>query len=129
MARDSTEDRNAMSFSELIAWAWRETTPVHKNGTNLFIHLFAVPLFVIGNLLVVPGIFFNHWLLLAAPFCVAVSLALQKLGHSLELVPVHPFMGARDFLRRLYAEQFCNFWRFLLSGQWYASFMARDRSA
>ena len=29
--------------------------------------------------------------------------------------------GARDFLRRLYAEQFCNFWRFLFSGQWYAS--------
>ena len=129
MAQDSTENRNAMSFPELIAWAWRETPPVHKSATNLLIHLFAVPLFVIGNLLVVPGIFFNHWLLLGAPLCVALSLALQKLGHSLEQVPVHPFTGVRDFLRRLYAEQFCNFWRFLFSGQWYASLMARDRSA
>ena len=129
MAQDSTENRNAMSFPELIAWAWRETPPVHKSATNLLIHLFAVPLFVIGNLLVVPGIFFNHWLLLGAPLCVALSLALQKLGHSLEQVPVHPFTGVRDFLRRLYAEQFCNFWRFLFSGQWYASLMALDRSA
>jgi hypothetical protein len=129
MAQDSTENRDAMSFPELIAWAWRETPPVHKSATNLLIHLIAVPLFVIGNLLVVPAILFNHWLMLAAPLCVAVSLALQKLGHSLEQVPVHPFTGARDFLRRLYAEQFCNFWRFLLSGQWYASLMARDRSA
>jgi hypothetical protein len=37
-----------------------------------------------------------------------------------------PFEGARDFVRRLYAEQFCNFWRFLFSGQWYASLRARN---
>ena len=90
--RGMPEDRNAMSFGQLVACAWRETPPVHKNATNLLIHLFAVPLFVIGHVLMV--------------------------------APVHPFIGARDFLRRLYAEQFCNYWRFLFSGQWYASLKA-----
>jgi len=56
--------------------------------------------------------------------CIVVSLALQKFGHSLEQNPVHPFDGPRDFLRRIYAEQFYNYWRFLFSGQWYASFKA-----
>lgn len=104
----------------------RETPPVHKNATNLLIHLFAVPLFVIGNALIVAGIIFDAWLLLLGALCVVASLALQKFGHSLERTPVVPFLGPRDFLRRLYAEQFFNYWRFLLSGQWYVSFKAGD---
>ena len=129
MAPETSEDRNTMSFPELVSWTWRQTPPVHKNGTNLLIHLFAVPLFVIGNILVVAGIVFNPWLLLAAPLCIVVSLALQKFGHSLERAQVPPFTGPRDFLGRLYAEQFCNFWRFLFSGQWYASIKARQENA
>ena len=123
-----SEARNAMSLSELVAWAWRETPPVHKNVTNLLIHLFAVPLFVIGHVLVVAGIAFNSRLLLVAPICIVLSLAMQKFGHSLERTQVPPFTGAGDFLRRLYAEQFWNYWRFLLSGQWYASFKARHEN-
>ena len=84
-----SEDRNAMSFRQLVAWAWRETPPVHRNATNLVIHLFAVPLFVIGNVLVVTGIAFNPWLLLAGLLCIVVSLAMQKYGHSLERTRSH----------------------------------------
>ena len=129
MAQDKSEDRNTMSFPALLSWAWRETPPVHKNAANLLIHLFAVPLFVVGNVLLVLGIAIDLRLLIAAPLCLAVSLMLQKFGHSLERNQAPPFAGPRDFLRRLYAEQFCNFWRFLLSGQWYASFKARDTNA
>ena len=113
-----------MSFPELLSWAWRETPPVHKNATNLLIHIVAVPLFVLGHILLIAGIVFSPWLLLAAVLCVAISLAAQRFGHSLEQNRVPPFTGPTDFLRRLYAEQFCNFWRFLFSGQWYASFRA-----
>jgi hypothetical protein len=104
---------------------------VHRNGTNLLIHIVAVPLFMLGHVLLVAGIFINPWLLAAAIFSIIVSLAMQKFGHSLERNQVPPFAGARDFLRRLYAEQFCNFWRFLFSGGWHASFQASrsgDRS-
>jgi hypothetical protein len=128
MAQDNSKDRNAMSFPALLSWAWEETSPVHKNATNLLIHLFAVPLFVIGNVLLVAGVVFSLWLLIAAILGIVVSLALQRFGHSLEENPIHPFAGPRDFVRRIYAEQFCNFWRFLFSGQWYASFKAHAKN-
>jgi hypothetical protein len=110
-----------MSFPELLSWAWRETPPVHKNATNLLIHIFAVPLFVLGHALLVAAPIVSPWLLGGAGLSIVVSLAAQKYGHSLEHNQVHAFTGAGDFMRRLYAEQFCNFWRFLFSGQWYAS--------
>ena len=128
MTYDNSEDRNAMSFPALLSWAWEETPPVHKNTVNLLIHLFAVPLFVIGNFLLIAGVF-GLRLLIAAILCIVVSLTLQRFGHSLEQNPVHPFAGPRDFLRRIYAEQFCNFWRFLFSGQWYASFKGNEKIA
>ena len=119
MEQQGSEDRNLMSFSELVSWAWRETPPVHKNIANLVIHLFAVPLFVLGHISLILGVFINLWISLAGIFSIIVSLLLQNFGHSLEANRVHPFLGLRDFLRRLYAEQFCNFWRFLFSGKWF----------
>jgi hypothetical protein len=117
------EDRNAMSLVELVVWAWRETPPVHRTTGNLLIHVVAVPMFVVGHALVVAGIA-ERWLFLAGGSCVVVSLALQRAGHSMEPQAVHPFAGPRDFVRRLYVEQFCNFWRFLFSGGWFASLKA-----
>jgi hypothetical protein len=124
VAASTVENRDSMSSRELVAWAWRETPPVHRNGTNLIIHLFAVPLFGVGHLLLLAAVFSPWWLAGLGLLCVVVSLALQGVGHSLERQKVPPFTGGRDFVRRLYAEQFCNFWRFLFSGQWYASFNA-----
>ena len=121
MPASTIENRDSMSFRELVAWAWRETSPVHRNGTNLIIHLFAVPLFVSGHLLLLAAVVFSWWLVVVGLLCIVISLALQGFGHSLERQPVPPFTGGRDFARRLYAEQFCNFWRFLFSGRWYAS--------
>ena len=114
-----------MSFPDLLSWAWTETPPVHRRTANLLIHIFAVPLFVVGHLLFVAGIFSSNWLLVAALVCVVTSLALQTYGHSIERDKPPPFAGPRDFVRRLYAEQFCNFWRFLFSGKWYASLRNR----
>ena len=124
MPAASVENRDSMSFRELLAWAWSETPPVHTNRTNLIIHLFAVPLFVTGHLLLLAAVAFSWWLAVVGLLCIIISLTFQGIGHSLEQRQVHPFTGRRDFMRRLYAEQFCNFWRFLFSGGWYASFNA-----
>ena len=129
MKQTAAEDRNSMSFPELLSWAWRETPPVHKSRTNLLIHIVAVPLFVLGHILLVASVLISPWLLVAAILSIVVSLVAQKVGHSLERNQVPPFSGGGDFLRRLYAEQFCNFWRFLFSGQWYASFRASRSGA
>jgi len=117
-----------MSFTELVAWAWRETPPVHLNRGNLIIHIFAVPLFVIGHVLILLGIFVHLLLPVAGIGCIVVSLVLQGFGHSLEKQQVPPFDGAVDFFRRLYAEQFCNYWRFLFSGQWYANYRSLGKN-
>ena len=122
---DSKEKRDAMSFRQLVSWAWRETPPVHKSGTNLLIHLIAVPMFVAGHVLLIVGVLLWWWLVAIALASIVGSLILQGVGHSLERQQVPPFTGPRDFLRRLYAEQFCNFWRFLGSGQWHAHFRSR----
>ena len=55
------------------------------------------------------------------------------LSCSVTQAPIHlavapPFAGSRDFLRRLYAEQFCKFRRFLFADHWYASLEARNRN-
>jgi hypothetical protein len=68
------------------------------------------------------GLVINPWLLAVAFLNIIVSLAAQNYGHGLEHNQVHGFTGAGDFMRRLYAEQFCNLWRFLFSGQWCANF-------
>lgn len=127
VVQGKVEDRHAMPLPEFISWAWRETSPVHRNPANLLIHLFAVPLFLAGHVLIFLGLLSDGRLLIAGPLCVLVSLYLQKVGHALEQVPPIPFSGPRDFFRRVYVEQLINFWRFLLSGQWYANYKAATR--
>lgn len=112
-----------MPLGEFVAWAWRETPPVHTRRANLLIHLFAVPLFVWGHVLVLVGIALGPWIAVAGVACILASVIAQKIGHSLDS-PVHPFLGAFDFFRRLYVEQFWNFWRFLFTGGWLAAFRA-----
>jgi hypothetical protein len=119
-----SRDRNGMSLGELADWAWRETPPAHRSKGNLLIHIVAVPMFVLGHALLLAGIAKIWWLLVAGGLCIVVSVALQRFGHSIEPQPVHPFTGPRDFIRRLYIEQFYNFWRFLFSGAWLASLKA-----
>ena len=125
-ASDSPENRDSMSFRELLAWAWRETSPVHTHRVNLVIHVFAVPLFVVGHLLLLAVVAFSWWLAVVGLLCIVASLILQGFGHSLEAKQVPPFTGPRDFIRRLYAEQFCNFWRLLFSAQFYARLRSRN---
>ena len=85
MADQKLSRRDGMAYPELLAWAWSETPPVHRRTANLLIHIFAVPLFVVGHILLVVGLFSNKWLLFAALACVVVPLAFQSFGHSLWL--------------------------------------------
>jgi uncharacterized membrane protein YGL010W len=39
----------------LPAWQWRAYPNNHQHPTNLVLHLIAVPLFILGFLLIVPG--------------------------------------------------------------------------
>src|ERR1700704_119101 len=101
MPRAAAENRDSMSFRQPLAWAWRETPPVHKNVTNLVIHVFAVPVFVLGHFFLLAGLVFRWWLTIVGLLCIIVSTVLQGFGHSMEQQKVPAFTGPRDFVRRL----------------------------
>lgn len=122
MTIDASDNRGDMTWRELCDWAWSETAPVHSNRANLLLHAVAVPLFVAAHVVFVVGAFTDWHLIIAAPILMLASLMLQKKGHGLEEIQVKPFSGPYDFFRRLYVEQFWNYWRFLLTGQWFTAF-------
>ena len=108
-----------MTPIELLRWQWQGYAGYHRNRTNLLLHIFAVPLFWLGTVLLVIGLFALAWAkLLAGAACIAVSVAVQGRGHRLEPVPPAPFTGPWNFIGRLFFEQWITFPRFLLSGGW-----------
>lgn len=113
------------TFSELLDWQWRNYDANHRNRNNLLIHIVAVPLFWIGALnFVVPLVFAGLIHALGGAILMALSLFLQSKGHELEARAPEPFSDARDFVRRLVAEQFVTFPRFVVSGGWWRNFNA-----
>jgi hypothetical protein len=86
-------------------------------------------MFVFGHALLIAALIVNARLAVAGAACIFSSLVMQRVGHAMEPQPVHPFAGPKDFVRRLYAEQFYNFWRFLFSGGWLAGMMGNRRKS
>ncbi len=95
---------------------------VHRNRTNLMIHLFMVPFFIGSVLAIGWSLLQGHWLwsaaLVAGP---VVSLVFQGYGHKLEAIAPEPFTGPGNFVKRIFVEQFYTFPRFVLSGGWLSS--------
>ncbi len=118
-----------MSVQELLRWQWSDYSAKHRSRANLFIHIVAVPLFQIATVLVLYGVL--HRMVLALALAVAglvVSVAVQGRGHRLEAEPPTPFAGTGDFVRRLLAEQWVTFPRFVLSGGWSRNLKATRRA-
>lgn len=111
-----------MSIRRLLQWQWEGYSKYHQSRANLLIHIFAVPLFLVGTIGLVAAIARPSLLLLVGAIgCVAVAVALQGRGHRLEAVPPEPFSGPLNFLSRLFFEQWVTFPRFVLSGGWNAA--------
>lgn len=114
-----------MTFLDLVEKQWSNYSDRHRNRQNLLIHIVAVPVMWVaavqafGALLLlligVPGAFA---MLFWAAVLIALSLFAQARGHALEAIEPEKFADAGDFVRRLAAEQFINFPRFVLSGHW-----------
>jgi len=99
----------------------------HMNRANLLLHIVMVPLFVAGIIFAAWSALHAQWLTglfaLSAPL---VSIAVQGAGHKREPNPPLPFDGPGDFVRRIFAEQFYKFPRFVVSGQWLRALRASD---
>ena len=112
----------------LLAWQFRDYAERHQDKLNLWLHLYAVPAFIAGVLAA------GFHLLSLNPIGALVSLVfsaaaflVQGLGHKREAMAPQPFDGPLDFLRRIVAEQFVTFPRFVLSGGWMRNVTRRAR--
>ena len=111
---------DAMGGQSLLEWQWSDYSPKHRNRVNLLIHIVAVPLFQAATVALVYGAAARIWWLFGiATACIGVSLVMQGRGHRLEAESPTPFNGPFDFVRRIIAEQWITFPRFVLSGLWY----------
>lgn len=110
----------------LLRWQWQGYARNHNHPRSLLLHIVAVPMFMAGNVLLVYGVFS-----LSAPaiglgmICMGLSMMLQGRGHRLEAVRPEPFDGPLDVVRRILAEQWITFPRYVLSGRWWAALHGR----
>ena len=115
-----------MSIGELLRWQREGYSRYHQSRANLLIHIVAVPLFLVGTIVLVVAVAKLSLLALALAIgCILVAVALQGRGHRLEPVPPEPFSGPLNFIGRLFLEQWVTFPRFVLSGGWRAALHER----
>jgi len=112
----------------LPAWQWRASPNTPQHPTNLVLHLIAVPLFILGFLLIVSGVFSLSLANVAIGVIgLLAALGLQRHGHSLEAQAAEPFTDRKDAVSRLLVEQFLTFPRYVLSGGWWRAWRERHR--
>ena len=84
-----------MGVSELLRWQWHGYAKYHQSRANLLIHIVAVPLFLIGTIVLVAALVQLSLMLLAVALaCIVFAVALQGRGHRLEAVPPEPFYSS-----------------------------------
>jgi hypothetical protein len=110
---------NAMSISELLSWQWQGYPRYHRSRINLLLHLIVVPLFLLGNVILLVAIVQRSWVVAAlAVGAMVSSVAVQGAGHRREPVPPELFKSPLDAVSRLMCEQWVTFPRFVASGGW-----------
>ena len=83
------------------------------------LHIFLVPVFLVGNIALVVAPFMGSWILgFAGVAAMFLSIALQGRGHRQEAVPPEPFTSPVNAIARIFLEQWITFPRFVLSGSW-----------
>jgi hypothetical protein len=107
----------------LLAWQWERYPPSHRNRTNLLVHALTAPVFIAGTLALINSPFLN------SPFLSSFSLglgglaamlgvvAIQRRTHRLENSPPSSFRGPLDVVQRFFVEQWINFPRYVLTGE------------
>ena len=110
-----------MAISELLRWQWSDYSTKHQSKANLLIHIFAVPLFMTGCLLVMGGWVRGWWLVALGFVAMMLALVFEGVGHRYEPVSPDPFKSPLDFLLRFFLEQWVTFPRYVISGGWWKS--------
>lgn len=105
--------------SKLLRWQWDGYSQYHQSRANLWLHIVVVPLFLLGNVALLVGLFQSFWFIAAVgAMAMAISVVAQGRGHSVEPNPSVPFSSPLNAVLRILLEQWITFPRFVLSGGW-----------
>jgi hypothetical protein len=108
-----------MDPTALLRSQWEGYPRYHQSRQNLLLHILFVPLFLVGNVVLLIALAEARWLLaLGAVALTALSLAIQGRGHQQEPLRPEPFTGPFNAVSRIILEQWVTFPRFVLSGAW-----------
>lgn len=119
-----------MNLADLASWQARDYAQYHQGRRNLVVHIVAVPLFLLGNALVLGALLVQEWGLVAGALALsALAFAAQGFGHRSEPIPPAPFSGPRNAIARILVEQWVTFPRFVLSGGWAENYHRSARPA
>jgi len=114
-----------MTATELLRWQWDGYSRYHQSRANLLLHIFVVPLFLVGNIALVAGLVAQWWAVaIVGAGAMIVSVVLQGRGHGKEENPAVPFASPVNAVSRIFLEQWINFPRFVLSGGWLRAWKA-----
>ena len=112
----------SMSISDLSKWQWNGYNKYHKSRINLWIHIFAVPVFIFGTFSLLSSIIHLNVLSLSySVILMVVSIGVQGFGHNKEELPAEPFTDAKNVFLRIFMEQLYTFPKFVISGKWYSA--------
>lgn len=104
----------------LLRWQWDGYSVYHQSKLNLWLHIVAVPAFLVGNVLMVLALLQGAWLAAFGWLVFSVmAFALQGVGHKRESNPSVPFSSPANAAARILLEQWVTFPRFVLSGGWW----------
>ncbi len=121
---DPRDDRSA----GLLAWQFGLYPEGHQNRGNLLLHAITTPLFLLGTLSLVGGLFALSWpTAVGGLVLLLLTLAAQGRGHKQEQAAPVPFRGPVDVLARFFVEQWVTFPRYVLSGGFAKAWRAAGR--
>jgi hypothetical protein len=100
----------------LLQWQYNLYTNNHQERHNLLIHIVTVPIFWLGSVLLISGLFASLWGSLLGLLSMIAAVAAQGRGHRKEANAPEPFLGPLDVVTRIVAEQWITFPRYVLSG-------------
>lgn len=108
-----------MRIKNVLSRQWDGYGRYHCLRRNLFLHAVAVPVFLLGNVLLVLSLACAMWAgAVAGIVLMMASLVAQGRGHRAEPRAPEPFASPANAVLRLFAEQWISFPRFVFSGQW-----------
>lgn len=117
-----------MSFAATINRQWADYADRHRNKTNLLIRILAVPAVWFASFQAVAGLFLmligvpgGFGMLFWALVLAGLALFAQVRGDAMEAVTPENISDPAERARRMAAENYVNFPRFVLLGRWLAA--------